>query len=101
VPFVSGQLVTGRYRLALTQIWLKVQVGALTGFLGVLLLESGLLPGFAVQQGSKIYGYAAFFGFAQQLLTGMIDRRVNTVAKEAQSTSSATPGPPHSGMQGA
>jgi hypothetical protein len=82
VPYLTGQLVTGRYRLFLAQIWLKVQVGALSGFLGVLLLEGGLLAGLTVQQGSKIYAYAAFFGFAQQALTGFIDRRVSSIAKQ-------------------
>jgi hypothetical protein len=41
-----------------------------------------MLAGLTVQQGSKIYAYAAFFGFAQQALTGFIDPRVNSIAKQ-------------------
>jgi len=95
VPYVKGDQVSGRYRLFLAQIVLKMTSGALTAFLGVLLLEGGVLAGLAVQQGSKIYAYAAFFGFAQQVVTGFVDRRAGELAKAGAPTgpsaSAATP----------
>lgn len=81
VPFVRGDRISSRYRVFMAQMALKVTAGALSGVLGVLLLQSGLLVGLAPQQGSKIYAYAAFFGFAQQLLTGFIDRYAGDLAK--------------------
>jgi hypothetical protein len=89
VPLVTGQHLTGTPRVFTAQVALKVHTGALSGFLGVLLLEGGLLAGLAVQQGSKIYAYAAFFGLAQQVLTGFVDRKAGSLAKASPSDKGA------------
>ena len=53
VPYVKGDQLTGRYRIFLAQIVLKTMAGALTAFMGILLLEGGVLAGLTPQQGSK------------------------------------------------
>ena len=37
---------------------------------------------FTLKSGTAIFGYAIFFGFAQQALTGLIDHRASSLAKE-------------------
>jgi hypothetical protein len=64
------------YNLPSAQLVLKVVAGAGTALLGIALLQSGVFSGFIeAQPGSHVIGYAALFGFSQQLLTGLIDKR--------------------------
>ena len=64
------------YNVPSAQLILKVVAGAATALLGVALLQSGVFSGFIEPQpGSHVIGYAALFGFSQQLFTGLVDRR--------------------------
>jgi hypothetical protein len=72
------------YSLLTAQLVLKVASGAAVGFLAVLMLEKGVLAGLSVQAGSKIVAYAAFFGFAQQAFTVLVDRRAGQLADSTQ-----------------
>ncbi len=63
------------YSLPTAQILLKAPAGATTALVGVLLLQSGALVGFSPQPGSQMLAYSALFGFSQQLLTSLVDRK--------------------------
>jgi hypothetical protein len=64
------------YNLAVALAFLKVPTGALTAIGALIALKGDFVPGFSVldSQG-QILAYALAFGYAQQLLTGLIDRR--------------------------
>jgi hypothetical protein len=77
---VLARLPTPRspYNLPSAQLVLKVVAGAGTALLGIALLQSGVFSGFIeAQPGSHVIGYAALFGFSQQLLTGLVDKRAS------------------------
>jgi hypothetical protein len=62
---------------------LKLPAGALTGVLGLMLVGGGFVPGLtALDTQEQILGYAFLLGFAQQLVTGVIDRRAREILGE-------------------
>ncbi len=99
IRLAKSRRLPGPYGLAVAQSALKIVSGATTAFVGVLLLQGGLLAGLARQPGSSVLAYAAFFGLAQQALTVLVDRRVGDLAGApaakrkpgATTSSSATP----------
>jgi ABC-type Fe3+-siderophore transport system permease subunit len=64
------------YNLAIALALLKVPTGALTAIGALIALNGDFVPGFtALDSQGQILAYALVFGYAQQLLTGLIDRR--------------------------
>src|SRR4029077_11272616 len=54
---------------------LKLPTGALTAMLGLLLMRGGFVPGLsALDTSAQILAWAIVFGYAQQLLTRMVDQ---------------------------
>ncbi len=84
---VSGALSLRRLRgsstpfavpVALTV--LKLPTGALTAFLGLLLMRGGFIPGLtALDTTPQIIAWAVVFGASQQLFTGLVDRQAQNV----------------------
>jgi hypothetical protein len=61
-------------------IALKLPLGALTAVVGLLLLGGGFVPGFsALDSSGQILAWALVFGAAQQLVTGLVDKKAQTV----------------------
>lgn len=59
---------------------LKLPTGALTAFLGILLMRGGFVPGLsALDSSAQILAWAIVFGYAQQLFTRFVDRQANSV----------------------
>jgi hypothetical protein len=59
---------------------LKLPTGALTAFLGLLLMRGGFVPGLsALDTSAQILAWALVFGYAQQVFTRFVDRQANTV----------------------
>lgn len=65
---------------------LKLPMGALTAFLGLLLVRGGFIPGLsALDTPAQILSWALVFGFAQQLFTRMVDQQGQTVLNNVRS----------------
>jgi hypothetical protein len=80
------------YSLTVTQAALKAATGAATAVVGMLFLSAGIVPGLSqLQSQAAILAYAVVFGYAQQLLTGMIDQRANAMLKAASPVTPAGP----------
>jgi hypothetical protein len=90
IRLAKSKRLPGPYGLAVAQSTLKVVTGATTAFVGVLLLQKGVLAGLSRQSGSSVLAYAAFFGLAQQALTVLVDRRASELA-ETPAPKPATP----------
>jgi hypothetical protein len=59
---------------------LKLPMGAITAFLGLLLMRGQFVPGLsALDTSAQILAWALVFGYAQQLFTRFIDRQGQTV----------------------
>jgi hypothetical protein len=68
------------YDVPLALALLKVPTGALTAVSGILLLGGGFVPGFSeLDSQSQILAYALVLGYAQQLVTQLIDKQAMTV----------------------
>ncbi len=88
IPIATGERIKAPYRVFNHQLLLKMVSGAAAGIAGVVLIESGFISGLTLKSEAAILGYAVFFGFAQQALTGVVDHRASTLAKETPSTKS-------------
>jgi hypothetical protein len=88
IPLAIGDRIKTPYRVFNHQLLLKVLAGAATGLAGVMLVESNFVSALVVTNSSMILGYAVFFGFSQQVLTGIIDRRASELGKETPTTKS-------------
>jgi hypothetical protein len=95
----GSRKVATPYSLTVTQNALKAATGATTAVVGVLFLSAGIVPGLSqLQSQAAILAYAVVFGYAQQLLTGIIDQRANDVLQaaspvtQARSTDTASDG---------
>ncbi|HET9871896.1 MAG TPA: hypothetical protein VFP89_04780 [Propionibacteriaceae bacterium] len=68
------------YDVPLALAILKVPTGGLTAVSGILLLSGGFVPGFSeLDSQGQILAYALVLGYAQQLVTGLIDRQAMRV----------------------
>jgi hypothetical protein len=68
------------YSLPAAVAILKLPAGALTAVLGLLLMRGEFIPGLsALDSSGQIVAWAVLFGYAQQLLTRLVDQRANTV----------------------
>jgi hypothetical protein len=77
---------------------LKLPMGALTAFLGLLLMRGQFVPGLsALDSPAQILAWALVFGYAQQLFTRFVDRQGQTVldsVRGADRVNEASPSPP-------
>jgi hypothetical protein len=68
------------YSLPVAVAVLKLPTGALTAVFGLLLMRGGFIPGLsALDSSAQIIAWAIVFGYAQQLVTRLVDRQANTV----------------------
>lgn len=78
------------YSIPSAQVVFKAAAGAATALVGVLLLQGGTLVGLSKQPGSSVLAYAALFGFAQQILTRLVDEKAGAVAPAKTSHASGS-----------
>ena len=60
---------------------LKIPMGALTGLIGAILLQSGVFF-LEPQSGGEVIAYIAFFGASQEVITRLIDRRASEITED-------------------
>jgi hypothetical protein len=76
---------------------LKLPTGAITAFLGLLLMRGRFVPGLtALDTSAQILAWALVFGYAQQLFTRLVDQQGHTVLENVRAAGrpAATPPPP-------
>lgn len=80
------------YGLPVALALLKLPTGALTAFLGLLLMRGQFVPGLsALDSSAQIIAWAVVFGYAQQLFTGMVDTQAQTVLDDVSGKGAAPP----------
>jgi hypothetical protein len=62
---------------------LKLPTGALTAVVGLVLMRGGFVPGLsALDSSAQILAWAAVFGYAQQLVTRLVDQQAHAVLED-------------------
>ena len=70
---------------------LKLPLGALTAFFGLLLIHGQIVPGLsALDSSAQILAWALLFGAAQQLVTGLVDKKAQSVLESVGSSPMTT-----------
>ena len=68
------------YSLPVALAGLKLATGALTAFLGLMLMRGAFVPGLsALDSSAQILSWAIVFGYAQQLFTRLVDQQAQSV----------------------
>ena len=71
------------YKVPLSLAMLKLPAGAITAVVGLLLMRGGFVPGLsALDSSAQIIAWAIIFGYAQQIVTGLIDRQAHGVLND-------------------
>ena len=86
-----------RYGLPVSLAGLKLPTGAITAFLGLLLMRGQFVPGLsALDTSAQILAWALVFGYAQQLFTRLADQQGQTVLDNVRGADRPrpTPSPP-------
>jgi len=86
-----------RHGLPIAMAVLKLPTGAITAFLGLLLMRGQFVPGLsALDTSAQILAWALVFGYAQQLFTRLVDQQGQTVLESVRGADrpQATPAPP-------
>jgi hypothetical protein len=86
-----------RLRVPIALVLLKLPTGAITAFLGLLLMRGQFVPGLsALDTSAQILAWALVFGYAQQLFTRLVDRQGQTVLDSVNGADNPqpTPSPP-------
>ena len=79
------------FAVPMTLLLLKLPTGALTAFLGLILLHGEFVPGLsALDSSGQILAWALVFGAAQQLVTGLVDKKAQSVLDSVGSTPMTT-----------
>jgi hypothetical protein len=74
-----------RHGLPIALAVLKLPTGAVTAFLGLLLMRGQFVPGLsALDTSAQILAWALVFGYAQQLFTRLVDRQGQTVLESVR-----------------
>jgi hypothetical protein len=74
------------YSLGVALALLKLPTGAITAFLGLLLIRSGFVPGLtALDTSAQIIAWAIILGYSQQIFTRLVDQQAQNVLQEAES----------------
>ncbi len=82
-----------RYGLPVALAALKLPTGAITAFLGLLLMRGKFVPGLsALDTSAQILAWALVFGYAQQLFTRLVDRQGQTVLESVRGADKAGAG---------
>ena len=81
-----------RYGLPVALAALKLPTGAITAFLGLLLMRGQFIPGLsALDSPAQILAWALVFGGAQQLVTRLIDQQGQVVLNSVRSAGTPQP----------
>jgi hypothetical protein len=92
------QGTSGAYSLPIALAVLKPPTGALSAFLAIVLMRGEFVPGLsALDSSAQILAWALVFGYAQQLLTKLVDRQAHTVLDNARSGGTAPSGDTRAG----
>jgi hypothetical protein len=84
-----------RYGLPVAIAVLKLPIGAITAFLGLLLMRGQFVPGLtALDTSAQILAWALVFGYAQQLFTRLVDRQGQTVLDSVRGADNQPSPPP-------
>jgi hypothetical protein len=70
--------------LQFAQLILKLPAGALTALFGIVLLQSEIVPPLSAVSDAKLAAYAIIFGFAQEAVTHLVDRRASDLLLKAE-----------------
>ncbi|MFD9389942.1 hypothetical protein ACFWBB_04105 [Streptomyces sp. NPDC060000] len=82
------------YMLPLASAVLKFPTGALSAFLGVLLIRGAFVPGLSdLDSRAQVLAWAAVFGAAQHLVTRLVDERAQMTLSEVGQFTGATVDP--------
>jgi hypothetical protein len=83
-----------RYGLPAALAALKLPTGAITAFLGLLLMRGQFVPGLsALDTSAQILAWALVFGYAQQLFTRLVDQQGQTVLDNVRGADRPQPAP--------
>jgi hypothetical protein len=85
-----------RHGLPVALAALKLPTGAVTAFLGLLLMRRQFVPGLsALDTSAQILAWALVFGYAQQLFTRFVDQQGQTILNNVRTSESpqSSPGP--------
>ncbi|MEZ0069870.1 hypothetical protein ABIA32_005918 [Streptacidiphilus sp. MAP12-20] len=91
VSLSRSQRVVDPYMVHAAQAILKVSLGGVTAILGLLLLLA--TPGVHLDSQWQILGYAAIFGYSQQIFTRLIDTKGDELQRAASPTAKQEPSP--------
>ena len=70
----------------------KLPTGAVTAFLGILLIRAAVVPGLtALDSSAQIIAWAIALGYSQQLFTRFVDRQGQAVLQQADKVSMTSP----------
>jgi hypothetical protein len=87
------------YSLPVALAVLKVTTGALTAFLGILLVRAQFIPGLsALDSSAQIIAWSVVLGYAQQLFTRAVDQQAQTLLAQTVSSPPRTAPPPQATM---
>lgn len=80
------------YDVPVALAWLKVPLGAFTAILGLVAIQGGFIPGLsALDSQEQILAWALLLGFAQQLFTGLLDKRAQDLLSGIPSKDAMVP----------
>jgi hypothetical protein len=83
-----------RLGVPIALVLLKLPTGAITAFLGLLLMRGQFVPGLsALDTSAQILAWALVFGYAQQLFTRLVDRQGQTVLDSVKGADKPQPAP--------
>ena len=83
-----------RFGLPVSLAALKLPTGAITAFLGLLLMRGQFVPGLsALDTSAQILACALVFGYAQQLFTRLVDQQGQTVLDSVRGANRPQPAP--------
>jgi hypothetical protein len=83
-----------RYGLPVVLAALKLPTGAITAFLGLLLMRGQFVPGLsALDTSAQILAWALVFGYAQQLFTRLVDQQGQSVLESVRGADKLQPEP--------
>jgi hypothetical protein len=83
-----------RYGLPVVLAALKLPTGAVTAFLGLLLMRGQFVPGLsALDTSAQILAWALVFGYAQQLFTRLVDQQGQSVLDSVRGADNLQPEP--------
>jgi hypothetical protein len=84
-----------RYGIPLALAMLKLPTGAVTAFLGLMLMRGNFVPGLsALDSTAQILAWALVFGFAQELFTRLVDQQGHTVLNTVRASDIPKPDKP-------